>query len=90
MSVVAGGERVAVAGTGVGPSQVPHLVEAWDHRFMVALEQHVSVFRYRDVPGMIGHVGTVFGHHGINISSAAVGRQANGTATATAGSPRWW
>jgi D-3-phosphoglycerate dehydrogenase len=45
---------------------------------MVELEQHVSVFRYRDVPGMIGHVGTVFGRNGINISSAAVGRQADG------------
>jgi D-3-phosphoglycerate dehydrogenase len=45
---------------------------------MVELAQHVSVFRYRDVPGMIGHVGTVFGRNAINISSAAVGRQADG------------
>jgi D-3-phosphoglycerate dehydrogenase len=78
VTVVAGGERVAVAGTGVGPSQVPHLAEVSDHRFMVELEQHVSVFRYRDVPGMIGHVGTVFGRNAINIASAAVGRQVNG------------
>jgi D-3-phosphoglycerate dehydrogenase len=42
---------------------------------MVELERHVSVFRYRDVPGMIGHLGTAFGRLGINISSAAVGRQ---------------
>jgi D-3-phosphoglycerate dehydrogenase len=78
VTVVAGGERVAAAGTGVGPGHVPHLVEVWDHRFMVPLEQHVSVFRYRDLPGMIGHVGTVFGANAINISSAAVGRQAAG------------
>jgi D-3-phosphoglycerate dehydrogenase len=78
VTVVAGGERVAVAGTGVGPNQVPHLAEVWNHRFMIELEQHVSVFRYRDVPGMIGHVGTVFGRNAINISSAAVGRQVNG------------
>jgi D-3-phosphoglycerate dehydrogenase len=31
------------------------------------------VFRYEDLPGMVGRVGTVFGAHGINISSAAVG-----------------
>jgi D-3-phosphoglycerate dehydrogenase len=79
VTVVAGGERLAVAGTVVGPSHLPHLAEVWDHRFMVELEHNVSVFRYRDVPGMIGHVGTVFGANGINISSAAVGRQANGT-----------
>src|ERR1019366_2768937 len=78
VTVVAGGERVAAAGTGVGPGHVPHLVEVWDHRFMVPLEKHVSVFRYRDVPGMIGHVGTVFGRNAINISSAAVGRQTDG------------
>jgi D-3-phosphoglycerate dehydrogenase / 2-oxoglutarate reductase len=78
VSVVAGGERLSVAGTGVGPSQVPHLAEVWDHRFMVELERHVSVFRYRDVPGMIGHLGTVFGRNGINISSAAVGRPPDG------------
>jgi D-3-phosphoglycerate dehydrogenase len=75
VTVVAGGERVSVAGIGIGPSHVPHLAEVWEHRFMVELERHVSVFRYRDVPGMIGHLGTAFGRLGINISSAAVGRQ---------------
>jgi D-3-phosphoglycerate dehydrogenase len=32
------------------------------------------MFRYRDKPGMIGRVGTLFGAHGVNIVSAAVGR----------------
>ena len=45
---------------------------------MVELQPNVSVFRYRDVPGMIGRLGTVFGSHGINISAAAVGRQPHG------------
>ena len=78
VTVHTGEERVSVAGTGVGPGHVPHLAEVWDHRFMVALERNVSVFRYRDVPGMIGHLGTVFGRHGINISAAAVGQQGEG------------
>jgi D-3-phosphoglycerate dehydrogenase / 2-oxoglutarate reductase len=78
VTVVAGGERVAVAGTGIGPSHVPHLAEVWGHRFMVELESHVTVFRYSDVPGMIGQLGTAFGLLGINISSAAVGRQPHG------------
>jgi D-3-phosphoglycerate dehydrogenase len=30
------------------------------------------------VPGMVGRVGTALGAHGINISAAAVGRQAPG------------
>jgi D-3-phosphoglycerate dehydrogenase len=78
VTVYTGEEHVSVAGTGVGPGQVPHLAEVWDHRFMVELERHVSVFRYRDVPGMIGHLGNVFGRNGINISAAAVGRQEDG------------
>ncbi len=73
VTVVAGGERVAVAGTGIGPNQVPHLVEVQGRRLTIELEQHVTVFRYEDLPGMIGQVGTIFGAHGINIRSAAVG-----------------
>ena len=42
-------------------------------------EGHLVLFRYSDVPGMVGRVGTVFGSHGINISSAAVGRQPPGS-----------
>ena len=39
-------------------------------------DDHVVVFRYRDMPGMVGRVGTCFGQHGININSAAVGHVA--------------
>jgi D-3-phosphoglycerate dehydrogenase / 2-oxoglutarate reductase len=73
VTVVAGNERVAVAGTGIGPNRVPHLVEVQGRRLTIELERHVTVFRYEDLPGMIGRVGTIFGAHGINISSAAVG-----------------
>ncbi|MBA3807097.1 MAG: phosphoglycerate dehydrogenase [Solirubrobacterales bacterium] len=81
VTVVAGGERVAVAGTGIGPNQVPHLVEVQGRRLTIELEAHVTVFRYKDLPGMIGRVGTIFGTHGINISSAAVGHTPDGSAT---------
>jgi D-3-phosphoglycerate dehydrogenase len=78
VTVVSGGEKVAVAGTGIGPHRVPHLVEVYGQRVTVELEPNVCVFRYADVPGMIGRVGAVFGAHGINISSAAVGRAPEG------------
>jgi D-3-phosphoglycerate dehydrogenase / 2-oxoglutarate reductase len=83
VTVEAAGERVSVAGTGVGPGHLPHLAEVSERRFMVELDRHVSVFRYRDVPGMIGHLGNVFGGHGINISAAAVGRQPDAGADGT-------
>ena len=78
VTVIAGEERVAVAGTGIGPSRVPHLVEVQGRRLTIELEPYVTVFRYQDLPGMIGRVGTIFGAHGINISSAAVGHTPDG------------
>src|SRR5205814_1563430 len=78
VTVTAGSLRVAVAGTGIGPGRVPHLVEVQGRRLTVELERFVTVFRYADLPGMIGRVGTIFGRHGINISSAAVGHTPDG------------
>jgi D-3-phosphoglycerate dehydrogenase len=80
VSVVSGGERARVAGTTLGRQHRPHLLEAWGHRFNLQLDDgaHLAVFRYFDLPGMMGRVGTVFGSRGVNISSAAVGRQGPG------------
>jgi D-3-phosphoglycerate dehydrogenase len=73
VSVVSGGHRTRVVGTVLGSRHRPHLLEAWDQRFNLQLEPHLAFFKYRDVPGMIGRVGTAFGDAGINIASAAVG-----------------
>ncbi len=81
VTVVTGDERVAVAGTGIGSNRVPHLVEVQGRRLTVELSPFVTVFRYADLPGMIGRVGTIFGGHGINISSAAVGHTPDGRPT---------
>ncbi len=78
VSVIGGDDSVRVAGTLIGRRFRPHLLEAWGQRFDVQLEDHVTLFRYRDLPGMIGRVGTVFGENGVNIVSAAVGRQPDG------------
>jgi D-3-phosphoglycerate dehydrogenase len=75
VSIVSGTERVRVAGTLIGRRNRPHLLEAWGQRFDMQLEHTLTVLRYRDVPGMVGHVGTVLGRNGVNIISAAVGRR---------------
>ncbi len=75
VTVISGDVRTRVAGTLIGRQNRPHLLEAWGRRFDVQLEDHISLFRYLDVPGMIGCVGTAFGRHDINIVSAAVGRE---------------
>jgi D-3-phosphoglycerate dehydrogenase len=73
VTVVSGGQRTRVVGTVLGSHHRPHLLEAWDQRFNLQIESNLAFFKYRDVPGMIGRVGTTFGDAGINIASAAVG-----------------
>ncbi|HTP23563.1 MAG TPA: phosphoglycerate dehydrogenase [Solirubrobacteraceae bacterium] len=74
VSIDSGERSVRVAGTLHGRRHRPHLLEVWGQRFDVQLEKQITVLRYRDVPGMIGRVGTCFGKHDINIVSAAAGR----------------
>jgi D-3-phosphoglycerate dehydrogenase / 2-oxoglutarate reductase len=66
---------VEVAGTGVGPRNVPYLVRVWGQGFYMPFADHLAIFRYVDQPGMIGRVGSAFGEHGVNIVSAAVGAE---------------
>jgi D-3-phosphoglycerate dehydrogenase len=70
-----GDGAVEVAGTGVGPRNVPYLVCVWGQGLYIPFADHLAVFRYADQPGMIGRVGSAFGEHGVNIVSAAVGAE---------------
>ena len=80
ITIVSGDERYRVVGTTLGRRHRPHLLEAWGQRFNLQLDEgaHLALFRYSDLPGMMGRVGTVLGERGVNISSAAVGRQPPG------------
>ena len=78
VSVIGGDRRSRVVGTVLGRRHRAHLLEAWGERFNLQLEPHLTFVRYDDRPGMIGRAGTVLGEHGINISTAAVGRQPPG------------
>lgn len=39
------------------------------------LDGLMLIFRHRDVPGLIGFIGTVFGKHGVNIAHMSLGRE---------------
>ncbi len=73
VTLVSGERRERVVGTTLGRKHRPHLLEAWGRRFNLQIEDQLALFRYRDLPGMIGRVGTIFGAHGVNIDAAAVG-----------------
>jgi D-3-phosphoglycerate dehydrogenase / 2-oxoglutarate reductase len=70
-----GDEKVRAVGTTLGQLHRPHLLEAWGQRFNLQIDDpYLTLFRYSDVPGMVGRVGSKLGDQGVNISAAAVGR----------------
>ncbi len=66
---------VAVAGTLIGKKDEPRFVQMLDFEIDMAPSKYMAFFRYKDVPGMIGKVGTILGSKNINIASMQVGRK---------------
>lgn len=65
------------AGTLFGDQYV-RLVQLNSFRMEGYLDGVLLVFVHRDVPGLIGFVGTIFGKHGVNIAQMTVGRATPG------------
>ncbi|HPP51701.1 MAG TPA: phosphoglycerate dehydrogenase [Thermoguttaceae bacterium] len=63
------------AGTLFGVDQ-PRLVQKGTCRVEAALDGILLIFEHRDMPGVIGRVGTIFGRHQVNIAQMSVGRGA--------------
>jgi D-3-phosphoglycerate dehydrogenase len=53
---------------------MPRLVSLDGYKLEAYLDGVLLVFTHRDVPGIIGSVGTIFGQHSVNIAQMAVGR----------------
>ncbi len=66
-----------VAGTVFG-TEMLRLVQVDDFRLDAYLDGVLMIFSHKDVPGIIGAVGTIFGKHKINIGQMAVGRETKG------------
>lgn len=73
VEVAADQSQHEATGTVFGQS-MPRLVALDGYRLEAYLDGCLLVFSHRDVPGIIGGVGTVFGQHGVNIGQMAVGR----------------
>lgn len=65
----------------------PRLLSVDDIDVEAPLERNLIFMRNRDVPGVIGKVGTILGEHKINIANFSLGRTGNG-ATEKKGEPR--
>ena len=65
------------AGTLFG-NQFLRLVQLGPHHLEAYMDGILLVFTHRDVPGLIGFIGTIFGKHQVNIAQMNVGRQIPG------------
>ncbi len=68
----------SLAATLVGPGQEQRLVLVDDHAVYLPTADHLLVIRNDDVPGMIGHVGSLLGRADVNINHIDVGQSAEG------------
>ncbi|MGH9941215.1 MAG: phosphoglycerate dehydrogenase [Pyrinomonadaceae bacterium] len=74
-AVTAHGHEQSVSGALFGPGgDGGRITEINGFRIEAIPAGHMVVTRNRDVPGVIGHVGTIFGRHGVNISRFHLGR----------------
>jgi D-3-phosphoglycerate dehydrogenase / 2-oxoglutarate reductase len=78
VDVRSNGDQVRVAGTTIGNENRQWLVSALGFELEMELAPLMVFFRYDDVPGVIGRVGTLFGEAGVNIANMAVSRTNRG------------
>ena len=78
VSLRSNGDELRVAGTTIGREHRRWLVSALGFELEMELSPLMAIFRYDDVPGVIGRVGTLFGEAGVNIANMAVSRTRRG------------
>jgi D-3-phosphoglycerate dehydrogenase len=78
VEIQTGEERTRVAGTLIGSDNRQWLVHALGFELDLELAPLLVLFRYDDVPGVIGRVGTLFGEAGVNIANMTVSRTRRG------------
>ena len=75
--VVTDKKSYTAAGTLFGHEYL-RLVQLGPYRLDTFLDGIMLILTHRDVPGLIGDIGTIFGKHRINIAQMTVGRQQPG------------
>lgn len=70
-------ERTASASGALFGNNMPRLVQKEGCRLESYLDGTLMIFFHRDLPGVIGKVGNIFGRHQINIAQMSVGRPTN-------------
>src|SRR5438067_1210226 len=78
VEAVSDGQHLRVAGTTIGNDNRLWLVSALGFELDMELAPLLVFFRYDDIPGVIGKIGTLFGASGVNIANMTVSRTRRG------------
>jgi len=70
-------ETRKVCGT-LSPNKKPRIVKMDNYYFELSPQGEIVLVQNRDVPGIIGALGTLFGENGINIATMTFGREKMG------------
>ncbi|MDA0832081.1 MAG: phosphoglycerate dehydrogenase [Planctomycetota bacterium] len=75
-TIVTNSGELSAAGTTFGQEYL-RLVRLGEFQLDAYLDGLLLIYRHRDVPGLIGFIGTIFGKHQVNIAHMALGREKN-------------
>jgi len=75
-TIVTEGGDLTAAGTTFG-HEFLRLVRLGNFHLDAYLDGLLLIYRHRDVPGLIGFIGTILGKHQVNIAHMALGRERN-------------
>lgn len=72
------GSQICVEGTVMGKNQDPRIVSINGRDLEVTPRNVLMLIENKDMPGMVGMLGTILGQHDVNIANMALNRQAAG------------
>jgi D-3-phosphoglycerate dehydrogenase len=73
-----GGEKVSAGGTFFGSPNNPRIVRLFSQPVEIVPSGVVFMMNNKDRPGIVGHIGTLMGKHGVNIASMSLSRDESG------------
>jgi D-3-phosphoglycerate dehydrogenase len=76
-AIVSGEDKTLQAAGTVFGRNMPRLIRVGEYRTEAYMDGILLVFTHRDIPGVIGYVGTVLAEDNVNIAQMAVGRVSN-------------
>lgn len=80
----AGEQKVSVGGSFFGLAQHPRIVRLNSQPVEIVPEGILFMMNNNDRPGIVGHLGSVLGNHGVNIANMSLGRDREGGEALTA------